>query len=134
MARAESRVLDLLGSAIPLSSVPVGAQSALAVLPDELAASFVRFAYRDLKNNPLAAAVLADIYERSLKSEFPISEWLVQINRVYGWLADRGSRGKLPDIVEYVSCAFEGTASQPGTTVDWFLSNFGFARCSPLEP
>jgi len=132
MACAESRVLELIEAAVPLSSVPRSAHEALAAIPAEAASSFVRFAYRDLKNNPLAAPLLAEICERSFRSEYPLSEWFAQINHVYEWLAERGSRGKLCDVVEYVSCAFEGTGNQPGTTVDWYLTNFGFARSAPL--
>lgn len=132
MAGTESRVLEVIETAVPLSCVPRNAHEALAALPADKAASFVRFAYRDLKNNPLAAPLLADICERSFRSEYPLSEWFAQINHVYEWLEERGSRGKLSDVVEYVSCAFEGTGTQPGTTVDWYLTNFGFARSSPL--
>jgi hypothetical protein len=123
---------------MPLSGVPDGARRAIEGLPVDVAASFVRLAYRDLKNNPLAAPLVTNICERSVASEYPLSEWLSQINHVYQWLAERGSRGRLSDIVEYVSCAFEGTASHPGsfhpgTSVDWFLDNFGFARSTPIE-
>ena len=132
MASAEPRILDVFGTLVPLSGVSKEASTALASVAPEVASSFVRFAYRDLKNNPLAHSVLVDICERSLRSEFPLSEWMVQINRVFSWLQEREAGAKLSDVVEYVSCAFEGDSVQPGTTVSWYLDNFGFARSHPL--
>ena len=133
MASSEPRVLETFQTLCSLSSVSLDHQEALATVPAELAASFVRYTYPELKNNPRAPQLLAEICARSIASEFSIAEWVTQVVRAFEWLEKRKSRAALSDIVEYVSCAFEGSDLQPGHNLDWYLDTFGFARCSPLS-
>lgn len=133
MVGAKPRVLELFETTVPLSGITPDERDALARIPLVAATEFVRFAYSDLKNNPHAAAVMSDICRRGMRSEYPLSEWIAQLNRVYAWLRERDRCAKLSDIVEYVSCAFEGASTQPESTVSTYLENFGFARSVPLQ-
>lgn len=132
MAGSESRVLEIFQSLCPLAAVAVEHQEALNTVPREIAASFVRYSYRELKNNPRAPQLLSDICARSISSEYSIAEWMTQLVRAFAWLERQEKRAALSDIVEYVSCAFEGSDLQPGHNLDWYLDTFGFARCQPI--
>jgi hypothetical protein len=133
MAGTESGVLKTFESLVSLAGLPDDHREMLAAVPSQLAAQFARVTFRDLKNNPHGSIRLSEICERSAKSEFPLSEWITQIVKVYTWLEERRHYARLGDVVEYASCAFEGSALQPGHNLDWYLSNFGFQRCMPLS-
>lgn len=132
MACAESGVLEIFSALTPLPQMDDDTLQALSHVPPDVAAPFVRCTYRDLKNNPLAWSKLAEIYARSLRSEFSLSDWLRQVVRVYAWLGERGCHARLSDVVEYISCGFEGGAGQPGDVIDSFLSTYGFLRAYPI--
>lgn len=132
MASSKPRVLETFQSLCSLSSLSAEHQHALLTVPFELASSFVRHAYRELKNDPRAPQLLADICARSIASEYSVEEWVRQIVRAFDWLERNQKRAALGDIVEYVSCAFEGSDLQPGHNLDWYLETFGFSRCSPI--
>lgn len=104
-------------------------RAALESVPLVIASDFVRFTYRELKNNPLAHKLIVDICGRSSASEFPLSEWLSQVVRMYSWLEERNSSAKFCDVLEYISCAFDGSSLQPGHNLDWYLAEYGFERC-----
>ena len=122
--------LDVFATVVPAGRFPEQDVVALSAVPVEVASSFVRATYRELKNNPLSSDWLRDLCERGVGSEFPLSEWLQQVSRMYAWLDQRGETARLPDVVEYVSCAFEGSSHQPGHNLDWYLSNYGFERAT----
>jgi hypothetical protein len=132
MASAESRVLDTFSSIFSLAGFSSSELEALAAVPSDVAETFVRATYRDLKNNPLAGGLIQGVCARSLLSEFSLTEWFRQLNRMYAWLHERQSTAKFGDVLEYVGCAFEGSALQPGHSLDWYLTQYGFERCSPL--
>lgn len=128
MASSESRILDsLLGSA---SLEPV-VMKAYDALPPQLAVDFVRAVYRELKNNPLAASLLSDICERASRSDSPLSAWISELVCAFRWLGERGSTAKVSDVLEYISCALEGSSRQSGHNVQWYLDNYGFERSVP---
>ncbi len=126
------------------ASVDISCLVPLNALPDECAASVSRLSparstavarvlYREWKNNPTATRQLTDLCNRALASEFSLDEWFEQVLRMYEWLRERGSTALFSDVLEYVSCAFEGSSLQPGHNLDWYLTNFGFERCLPLR-
>lgn len=117
---------------VSLNSLSEQHRVAVSNLSPERSAALARALYREWKNNPSAPSHLSEICARALASEFSLEEWLEQVTRMYDWLQARGSTAHFSDILEYVSCAFEGSALQPGHNLDWYLTNFGFERCSPL--
>ena len=133
MASAEPGVLDIFSNILPLSRLTDEQVVALSGVSQELATTFVRSAYRDLKNNPHASAMLGDLYERSVRSEFPLSDWFREIAHVYAWLEERGRYARLSDVVEYISCGLEGQSGKPNDVVSFYLSTYGFLRSIPLS-
>ena len=117
---------------VPLSALSEEHRAVVLTLPPERSAAIARALYREWKNNPAAPSHLSELCARAVVSEFSLEEWLEQVTRLYEWLRARESTANFSDVLEYVSCAFEGSALQPGHSLDWYLSSFGFARCLPL--
>jgi hypothetical protein len=118
---------------VSLNALSERHRAAVSKLSPEISAAVARALYREWKNNPAASSHLSDVCSRALASEFSLEEWLEQVTRMYDWVRARGSTAQFSDVIEYVSCAFEGSALQPGHNLDWYLANFGFERCSPLS-
>lgn len=125
--------LETFANVLPVHRLSEGHQEALSAVPPEIASAFVRVLYREWKNNPFATTQLSEICARGLSSEFSLTEWIEQVVRMYGWLHERRSTAPFSDVLEYVSCAFEGSSLQPGHNLDWYLSNYGFERATPLS-
>ena len=121
-----------LSHLVPIGPLSEECRSAVVSLQPETSAALARVLYREWKNNPAAPSLLSGLCNRALSSEFSLDEWCAQILRMYDWLKERGNTAQFCDIVEYVSCAFEGSCLQPGHNLDWYLETFGFERCSPL--
>ena len=121
-----------LSTLVPFHLLSEEHRAALVCLPRETQVAFIRALYREWKNNPLAISHLSDLCSRGLASEFSLTEWVEQVVRMYDWLRERRSTALFPDVLEYVSCAFEGSALQPGHNLDWYLTHYGFERCFPL--
>ena len=117
---------------VSLNALSEQHREAVSKLSPERSAAIARALYREWKNNPAAPAHLSQVCARALASEFSLEEWLEQVTRMYDWLHAQGCTAAFSDVLEYVSCAFEGSALQPGHNLDWYLTNFGFERCSPL--
>jgi hypothetical protein len=118
---------------VPLNALSENHRAAVTKLSPERSAAIVRVLYPEWKNNPASVSHLSAVCERAVASEFSLEEWFEQITRMYDWLRERGRTARFADVLEYVSCAFEGSSLQPGHNLDWYLSNFGFERCSPLS-
>jgi hypothetical protein len=132
MAGAESRVLEIFASLSSLGGLSHEELSVLSTVSPEVAEAFVRATFRDLKNNPLAPGLVQEVCARSISSEFSLTEWFRQVVRMYSWLHERRSTARFSDVLEYVSCAFEGSSLQPGHNLDWYLTHYGFERSAPL--
>jgi len=128
-----SLALETFANVLPVQRLSDRHQEALSSVPPEVASAFVRALYREWKNNPFAATQLSELCTRGLSSEFPLSEWIEQVVRMYRWLSERHSTAEFSDVLEYVSCAFEGSSFQPGYNLDWYLTNYGFERATPLS-
>lgn len=129
MAGSEPRVLDSLLASASLEPAVVTAYDSL---PPQLAVDFVRAVYRELKNNPLAATQLSEICYRASRSDAPLSSWISELVCAFNWLGARGRTAKVADVLEYVSCAVEGSSRQAGHNVEWYLDNYGFERSLPV--
>ncbi len=131
MAGAESRILDILSAIVPPSTLSQEARRAFATIPETLVSDFVRAVYPELKNNPAAANTLVALAESAHVSDAPLTSWVREIVTTCRWLEERGRRAKLADMIDYVSCAVEGSSLQQGHSVEWYLSNYGFERSEP---
>jgi hypothetical protein len=121
-----------LSHLVPFGPLSAECRSAVVSLQPETSAALARVLYREWKNNPAAPSLLSELCNQALSSEFSLDEWCTQILRMYDWLKERGNTAHFCDVVQYVSCAFEGSCLQPGHNLDWYLETFGFDRCSPL--
>ncbi len=128
MACSEPRILALFSALTPLSSLSESERTHLEALPLPVAQSFVRHAFREIKNNPRGIFVLTEAIRYSSESELSAGEWFGQVNRVYEWLSSRGEWAPLTDILQYISCALEGSSLQCGHDLEWYLSAHGFSR------
>lgn len=132
MVGSESRILDILAAVVPPSSLTSKARQVYGTLPETLATDFVRAVYPELKNNPAAKDLLISLAESAHASDAPLAAWITEILTTCRWLQERGRRARLADMVDYVSCAVEGSALQQGHSVEWYLSNYGFERSEPV--
>jgi len=121
-----------LSALVPVHSLSEQHLCALRGLPEHVERALIRALYREWKNNPLAASHLSELCSRGLSSEFSLTQWAEQIVRMYDWLRQQDSTALFSDVLEYVSCAFEGSALQPGHNLDWYLTNYGFERSTRL--
>lgn len=128
MARAESRVLAIVESVVPLAALADSERMVLAHVSDDQARNFVRAVYHEFKNNPLASAHLRALIERASASEYSLGEWIEQLVVAYRWLDERARRARFVDIVDYISCAMDGSMRQAGHDVAWYLEQYGFER------
>ena len=126
--------LETLSLIVPPLLLPERAQNALAALPGLLMQEFVRCVYRELKNNPASSDIVSNLCERALTSDAPLSSWMEEIVKTCRWLSGERRSARLVDIIDYVSCAVEGSSLQNGHSVEWYLSNYGFERSVPLMP
>jgi hypothetical protein len=133
MVGSESRVLDILSTVVPQNALTPTAQRAFSTISEALATDFVRAVYRELKNNPTAGDTLFALVESAHVSDAPLASWISEIVTTSKWLEERGRRAKLADMIDYVSCAVEGSSLQQGHSVEWYLSNYGFERSEPLR-
>jgi len=116
-------VLSTLFSLTQLSSAHLQAFSETAVVDVE---AFVRYTYWECKHSPQKSVVLGDIIQRAEQSGVSLSQWISEIVAVYRWLEAHQQRARLRDIIEYVSCAQEGSALQVGHSIQWYLEHYGF--------
>jgi hypothetical protein len=129
MASSEPRILESL---LASGSLEPAVMRAYDSLPPQLTVDFVRAVYRELKNNPLAGPLLSDICDRASRSDSPLSAWIGELVCAFQWLGDRGRTAKVGDVLEYISCALEGSSRQSGHNVEWYLNNYGFERSVPV--
>jgi hypothetical protein len=88
--------------------------------------ALVRYAYRECKSSPHGAALLTDLIGRAEQSGVSLAQWVAEILLVYRWLEKNDKQASLSAIIEYVSCAQEGSDLQVGHSVEWYLDNYGF--------
>jgi hypothetical protein len=123
---------EILSTVFSLAMLSASERASIDALDSELARSFVRSVYRDVKNSPLARTALADLLRRAEKSELPLDMWIKDITRVCAWLETQASKASFADIVDYVGCAIEGSDLQTGHSIEWYLEHHGFARCEKI--
>jgi hypothetical protein len=119
--------LNILAALFSLTYLSDSERDAWSRISETEAQSFVRYTYRECKNSPVAARVLSELVERAHASDLSLAFWVREVVSVYRWLEERDLQAKLGDIIEYVSCACEGSSLQAGHNINWYLDNYGFA-------
>lgn len=107
-------------------------QAILNQLAPDDAARLARYLYPEFKNNPRGATCLARFAEQVGSSALSIGDWSSQIIAVCEWLDARGQRARFDDIIEYISCALEGSSLQMGHDIQWYLDQYGFTKSEPV--
>lgn len=133
MAGSESRILNIFATVFPVSVLSVRERDALSAVSETCALSLTRHAYREFKNNPQARAALEELIRKANGSDLSLSQWIEQLVVVYDWLEHKGCRARFGDIVEYASCAIEGSALQAGHDLTWYLEQYGFDQAEPIK-
>jgi hypothetical protein len=123
-----TRPLDMLADIVSIQALSQDQQSVLNQLGPSDATRLVRYLYPEFKNNPLSAEYLARFAEKMRNSALSVSDWSGQIIAVYEWLAAYKKRARFNDVVEYISCALEGSSLQMGHDIQWYLDHYGFAK------
>jgi hypothetical protein len=119
--------LNILATLFSLAHLSASDRDAWSKVSESDAQIFVRYAYRECKNSPVAASVLLELVKRAKSSDLSLAFWVSEIVSVYRWLEEQSLQAKLGDIIEYVSCACEGSSLQSGHNINWYLDNYGFA-------
>jgi hypothetical protein len=123
--------LHILESVFSLSKMSESQRAVCARISEADARALVRYAYRECKGTPAGTAVLCDLLQRVEASDTSVSQWISEILTVYRWMETQKLRACLRDIIEYVSCACEGSALQSGHSIAWYLEHYGFQRAQP---
>ena len=128
MAVSQPRILDLIGTVLPLSVLSSTERDAFECIDPKLISEWIRFIFPEMKNNPQAGYHLREFINRASASEHAIADWLERVLVTYRWLQNRQSTARFSDVVEYASCALQGNSHQDGRDVAWYLEQYGFER------
>lgn len=120
--------LELLADIASIQALSQDQQFVLNQLAPSDAARLVRYLYPEFKNNPLSVDCLARFAEKIRNSALSVSDWSSQIIVVYEWLAAHKKRARFDDVVEYISCALEGSSLLMGHDIQWYLEQYGFTK------
>ncbi len=123
--------VDSLAVLFPGHAMDQASQDVVARIESADAARLARYLYRELKNAPHASAALRGFVSRVQSSALTPQEWASQILSVYEWLEKRSLSARFEDVVEYISCAIEGSSLQPGHSMEWYLEQYGFEKSAP---
>jgi hypothetical protein len=118
--------LDILATLFSLAKLTESQRAAYAEVSGADAQALVRYAYRECKSSPAGATALFELAQRVEVSDVPLSQWISQIISVYRWMEVRDVQAPFREIVDYVSCACEGSGLQAGHSVEWYLEQYGF--------
>jgi hypothetical protein len=119
---------DSIASLLPLGALQPEQLEALETIPESEAAALVRHIYWECKNSPVARDILPTLFAAVEQSDRSFSEWIREIIEVFCWLERADSTARFADVVEYISCACEGSSLQPGHSIHWYLEQYGFAK------
>lgn len=123
-----SESLNTLATVFSLAALSEAQRTAFSCVAPVDVAALVRFTYHECKSTPLGATVLRDLAERAERSDLSVAQWVGQIVAVYRWMEQRQVRAPLKDIIEYISCACEGSSLSAGHSIEWYLEQYGFER------
>ena len=129
-----TKSVDILTAVMPITMLSADEIQALVAVPPEQAAALVRCLYRECKSAPNAQRVLRQVFDSAQRSGRSISESFADIIVVYQWLEARGATASSHDVIEYVSCAYEGSSLQMGHNIDWYLDTYGFEMGVTAKP
>jgi hypothetical protein len=119
---------DTITTLLPTTELTLQQVEALDVISVQDASALVRYLFRECKGSPLARQVLPDLCKVAEFSDRPLVDWVREIVQVFSWLEGQGSSARFRDVLEYVSCAYEGSSSQEGHSIQWYLEQYGFEK------
>lgn len=120
--------LDTLATLFSLANLTESQRAAYGEVSEADAQALVRYAYRECKSSPAGTVALLELAQRAEVSDVPLSQWISQILSVYRWMEVRHVQAQFREIVDYVSCACEGSGLQAGHSIEWYLEQYGFER------
>ena len=123
-----SQARDILASLFPLVNLGSEELKVIDQISETDATLFVRSLYRECKSSPESAGVLAKLVALARQSDVDINVWVSDVNAVYRWFEQRAVTARALDVLEYISCAREGSSSQSGYSIEWYLDNYGFEK------
>jgi len=123
-----SNTQECLRTLLPLTDLDPIRTEMLTHIPQEDAQALVRYLYRECRSSPVAREVLPSLFAAVERSDKTISAWIREILDVFVWLEENHSTGRFLDILEYVSCAQEGSSGLQGHSIRWYLDNYGFHK------
>lgn len=124
---------EILEPFFSCAQLSVEEQRAIDSLSVGDASRLVRFLYRESKVSPDGRAWLSKFVDFARTSDCSVVEWIADVLAVYEWLEGRNAQARVADVLEYISCAREGSSSQPGHSIAWYLDSYGFAREVPTQ-
>jgi hypothetical protein len=119
---------DTIATLLPTTGLTLKQVEALDSIPEQDASALVRYLFRECKSSPHASVVLPELFKVVEFSDRPLAEWVLEIVQVFSWLEGQGSSARFRDVLEYVSCAYEGSSSQEGHSIEWYLEQYGFEK------
>lgn len=120
--------LDILAALFSVATLSDSQRAAYMQVSQADAQALVRYAYRECKSSPASATALHELAQRAETSDAPVAQWVSQIVAVYRWMEAQRLQAPFREVVEYVSCACEGSGLQSGHSIEWYLDQYGFER------
>jgi len=121
---------DTLTTLLPVAELTSAQVEMLGAIAEGDASALVRHLFRECKNAPHARTILPELFNVAESSDRSLAQWVSEIVQVYSWLQEQNSSARFKDILEYVSCAYEGSSHQDGHSILWYLEQYGFEKRS----
>lgn len=119
---------DMISNLLPVVGLAPIQLEMLDTITTDDASALVRYLFRECKNSPEARFVLPALFKVVESSDRSLAKWVRELIEVFSWLEARNSSARFKDILEYVSCAYEGSASEVGHSIAWYLEQYGFEK------
>ncbi len=123
-----STTRDTIATLLPLTELTISQVEMLGAISESDATALVRYLFREYKNSPHARSVLPELFKVAESSDRSVAQWVSEIVQVYAWLEKQESSARCKDVLEYVSCAYEGSSHQEGHSILWYLEQYGFEK------
>ena len=122
--------LEVLATALPIHFADKETRDLFSRIEPAMAAQLVRYLYPEFKNSPHGRGAMEKFAASVSFSAGTPGNFVSQILQVYEWLENQNSSAHFEDIIEYVSCAVEGSSLQPGHNLQWYLEQHGFEKAT----
>jgi hypothetical protein len=123
-----SSARDTISNFLPVIELLPSQVTMLDSIAGDDASALVRYLFRECKNSPEARFVLPALFKVVESSDRSLAQWVRELVEVFSWLEVRNSSARFKDVLEYVSCAYEGSSSEVGHSIAWYLEQYGFEK------